>query len=129
METRKKRLWIRLSDAETTYFKKKATHYDSISAMVRSAVSQLDDRSITDRLAMMDELTAYYKSFDNRLSWIGSNINQLAKRANEAHVAGVIPEAFFKEMLMPELDRLAYEISELKDCLTKIARDSMDFHK
>lgn len=129
MDTRKKRLWIRLSDAEATAFKRKASHHDSISAMVRTAVSQLDDHTITDRFAMMDELTAYYKSYDNRLSWVGSNINQLAKRANEAHVAGVIPDAFFKEMLMPELERLANEISALKASLTKVTKDSMNFHK
>ncbi len=65
METRKKRLWIRISEAEAKTFKAKSSGYDSVSAMVRAAVSQLDDRSLSDRMRQLDELTAWYKSFDN----------------------------------------------------------------
>lgn len=126
MDTKKKRLWIRISEAEAKTFKAKSSGYDSVSAMVRAAVSQLDDRSLSDRMRQLDELTAWYKSFDNRLSWAGSNINQLAKRANEAHAAGIIPAVFFSEMLMPELIKMAKEVSELKAVLMDITKTAMD---
>ena len=108
-------------------YKRKAESFGSVSDMVRTAVARLDEPSVAERMRRVDELMKLCREIDNRLSWEGSNINQLARRANEAHRAGVIPAAFFTEVLMPELRNVRNDIYltkvTLERILTKVIRD------
>lgn len=119
MEKRDKRLWIRVSETELKQYRAKAKDYGCVSDMLRTAVARLDTPSIGEQLRRMDELMEFCKSIDSRLSWGGSNLNQLARRANEAHKAGVIPGAFFSEMLMPELTKVSNVINDIKRTLAE----------
>ncbi|MCM1337405.1 MAG: hypothetical protein NC187_07625 [Candidatus Amulumruptor caecigallinarius] len=127
MEKRTKRLWIRVSEADMTLYKRKAESFGSVSDMVRTAVTRLNEPSVAERMRRVDELMKLCREIDNRLSWEGSNINQLARRANEAHRAGVIPGTFFTEVLMPELRNVRNDIYltkvTLESILTKVIRD------
>lgn len=129
MEKRDKRLWIRVSASEMRQFKAKAKDYGCVSDMLRTAVARLDSPSISEQFRRMDELMSFCKTIDNRLSWEGGNINQLARRANEAHKAGVIPGTFFTEMLMPELTKVSNDINDIKrtlaDTLSRILRNDL----
>lgn len=127
MEKRTKRLWLRVSEADMTLYKRKAESFGSVSEMVRVAVTRLNEPSVAERMRRVDELMKLCRKIDNRLSWEGSNVNQLAQRANEAHRAGVIPGAFFTEVLMPELRNVRNDIYltkvTLESILTKVIRD------
>ena len=53
MENKNKRLWIRLSPEEDAFFRKKASNYKTVSAMIRDAVRQF-------KLAIAGELSQEY---------------------------------------------------------------------
>ncbi|HJE38274.1 MAG: hypothetical protein C7K11_06755 [Candidatus Amulumruptor caecigallinarius] len=114
MNKRTKRLWLRVSDDEMELIKRKSAKYDSVSSMIRTAVMELDDRTAAERLSMIDRLIGFFTAYDNRLSWAGSNLNQLTKRANESSKAGLLPSAFFSEILMPELQKLSADVAALQ---------------
>ena len=72
---------IRLSDDELKLFKRKAQRYQSMSVMIRDAVRQFNDVQTKRKIEAMVELKDYYVRNDNKLSWLGSNINQIAHNA------------------------------------------------
>lgn len=51
--------------------------------MIMEAVKQMGDQNARQKLAALAEMTALYKQYQQQLSWMGSNLNQAVKRANE----------------------------------------------
>lgn len=52
-----------------------------MSVMIRDAVRQFNDVQTKRKIEAMVELKDYYVRNDNKLSWLGSNINQIAHNA------------------------------------------------
>lgn len=122
MEKREKRLWIRVSEQEHRQIYIKASSYGSVSAMVRDAIARLDPVSETTKFEIIRELTQQCHILENDLSWAGSNLNQLAKRANEARVAGIISAVFYTEILLPELQTVREDVGKIRETLIETAK-------
>ena len=58
---------------------------------------------VKQRLELIKELGAFYRKFQNELSWAGGNLNQSVKRANELSVAGLLPPSYVREVLLPTI--------------------------
>ena len=122
MEKREKRLWIRVSEQEHRRICAKANAYGSVSAMVRDAIARLEPVPKTAKFEIIRELTQQCHTIENGLSWAGSNLNQLTRRANEARVAGIIPAVFFTEILLPELRSIRNDVGKIKETLVETAK-------
>lgn len=68
------RLEIRLTDDEAQMFQNKAKNYGgNVSAMVRDAVRQFDDKRTRGKIETMEALLQFYKKYHQQLSWLGGN--------------------------------------------------------
>ena len=81
---------LRLTPEEAALFKEKSEPYGSISHYIRCAVVEYSNVHVKQRLELIKELGAFYRKFQNELSWAGGNLNQSVKRANELSVAGLL---------------------------------------
>ena len=100
------RVPLNLNDSELELFKKKATNYSNMSAMIRAAVSQLDDTKTKGWIKSLTELSILISKFSTELSKQGGNLNQITKRANELIYIGELDNdvkkqqsAIFKKLL------------------------------
>ena len=79
---------------------------------------------VKQRLELIKELGAFYRKFQNELSWAGGNLNQSVKRANELSVAGLLPPSYVREVLLPtilETQRTLNGIKRELDAVTQKA--------
>lgn len=60
-------------------------------------------------------MTALYKKYQQELSWIGGNLNQTAKRANELAIIGELTQSYFDDILFPQVREIQKLICEVKD--------------
>ena len=74
---------LRLTPEEAALFKEKSEPYGSISHYIRCAVVEYSNVHVKQRLELIKELGAFYRKFQNELSWAGGNLNQSVKRANK----------------------------------------------
>ena len=94
---------VRLSDEEIRLFQKKAQSYDgNTSAMIRDAVSRFDDKRTRGRIEAMTTLLSFYTKYQQQLSWLGGNFNQVMHRANELAIDDKLSENYFHKVIMPE---------------------------
>lgn len=56
-----------------------------------------------------------YKKHQDELSWLGGNLNQTAKRANELAINGELSQSFYDEVLFPQVREIQELIREIKD--------------
>lgn len=94
---------LRLTPEEAALFKEKSEPYGSISHYIRCAVVEYSNVHVKQRLELIKELGAFYRKFQNELSWAGGNLNQSVKRANELSVAGLLPPSYVREVLLPTI--------------------------
>ena len=95
---------VRLSDEELQLFQKKAQSYDgNTSALIRDAVARFDDKRTRGRIEAMATLLSFYTKYQQQLSWLGGNFNQVMHRANELAIDGKLSENYFREVVMPEV--------------------------
>lgn len=112
---------VRLSDEELQLFQKKAQSYDgNTSAMIRDAVSRLDDKRTRGRIEAMTTLLSFYTKYQQQLSWLGGNFNQVMHRANELAIDGKLSENYFREVVMPEVKETVKTIRGIKTGLDNI---------
>ena len=114
------RFEIRLSEEEYELFKQKASRYQTMSGMIRDAVRAFDDVQTQGKIASLTEIKNYYTRFDQRLGWLGGNINQAQHRANELAIAGELPADYFYKVLMPKTQEATQLIKNLKFALEVI---------
>lgn len=108
-------LKLRLNEEELQLFKDKSESYGgNISCMVREAVSRFDDKKTKGKLDLMSDLLKFYKEYQQRLSWLGGNINQAQHRANELAIAGELSAHYFYNVLMPKTEEVMQLIKNLK---------------
>ena len=110
-----KRIEIYLSPKDAALFEKKAVHYKNWGPFIRDAVKQFNDIGILRRIDALNEMTALYKKYQQELSWIGGNLNQTAKRANELAIIGKLDQFYYDNLLYPRIMEIQELICEIKD--------------
>ena len=110
-----KRIEIYLSPKDAALFEKKAVHYKNWGPFIRDAVKQFNDIGILRRIDALNEMTALYKKYQQELSWIGGNLNQAIKRANELAIIGELTQSYFEDILSPQVREILELICDIKD--------------
>ena len=94
---------VRLNDEELQLFQKKAQSYGgNTSALIRDAVVRFDDKRTRGRIEAMSTLLSFYTKYQQQLSWLGGNFNQVMHRANELAIDDKLSENYFHKVIMPE---------------------------
>lgn len=121
MSTRRTfRLELRLNDEERKLFERKSVRYQTMSSMVRDAVKQFNDVQTKGKIEAMSQLRAFCTYYDQRLSWLGGNLNQAQHRANELALAGQLAPSYIQQVLMPKILECLQLIREIKQNLDVI---------
>ena len=110
-----KRIEIYLSPKDAALFEKKAVLYKNWGPFIRDAVKQFNDIGILRRIDALNEMTALYKKYQQELSWIGGNLNQTAKRANELAIIGKLDQFYYDNLLYPRIMEIQKLICDIKD--------------
>jgi len=106
---------VRLNDEELQLFQKKAQSYGgNTSAMIRDAVSRFDDKRTRGRIEAMTTLLTFYNKYQQQLSWLGGNFNQVMHRANELAIDDKLSENYFRKVIMPEAQANLKAIRSIK---------------
>lgn len=112
---------VRLNDEELRLFQKKAQSYGgNTSALIRDAVARFDDKRTRGRIEAMTTLLSFYTKYQQQLSWLGGNFNQVMHRANELAIDGRLSENYFREVVMPEVKETVKTIRGIKTGLDNI---------
>ena len=112
---------VRLNDEELQLFQKKSQSYGgNTSAMIRDAVTRFDDKRTRGRIEAMTTLLSFYTKYQQQLSWLGGNFNQVMHRANELAIDDKLNESYFREVVMPKVKETVKTIREIKTGLDKI---------
>ena len=112
---------VRLNDEELRLFQKKAQSYGgNTSALIRDAVARFDDKRTRGRIEAMATLFSFYTKYQQQLSWLGGNFNQVMHRANELAIDGRLSENYFREVVMPEVKETVKTIRGIKTGLDNI---------
>lgn len=115
---------LRLTSDELLNLKEKAVPYQSVSNYIRQAVQEFTHVDVRQQIVMMQDLRAFYRKFQNELSWAGSNLNQSVKRANELAVAGLLAPSYVYEVLLPSIQDMQDTLNKLKEDLELLHRKS-----
>ena len=106
---------VRLNDEELRLFQKKSQSYGgNTSALIRDAVTRFDDKRTRGRIEAMATLLSFYTKYQQQLSWLGGNFNQVMHRANELAIDGKLSENYFHEVIMPEAQTAVKAIRSIK---------------
>lgn len=106
---------VRLNDEELQIFQKKAQSYGgNTSAMIRDAVARFDDKRTRGRIEAMETLLSFYTKYQQQLSWLGGNFNQVMHRANELAIDDKLSENYFYKVVMPEAQAAVKAIRGIK---------------
>jgi len=122
MEHKTKRLWIRMSPEEERLLKEKAVNYKTISSMVWDAIKIFDDKATIGKFDALNEMIALYRKYQQDLSWMGGNFNQVVKRANELAIGEELTMPYFKQVLFPKIEEFQnflYDIKREQHQITK----------
>ena len=108
------RVPLNLNDSQLELFKKKATNYSNMSAMIRAAVSQLDDTKTKGWIKSLTELSILISKFSTELSKQGGNLNQITKRANELIYIGELDKDYYENVFLPQVKVLQELTNDVK---------------
>ena len=122
MERKTKRLWIRISAQDAELIKQKAVNYKTVSSMIWDAIKQFDDTGTKRKIVALNEMTVLYKKYQQDLSWMGGNFNQVVKRANELAIANELTVSFFENVLFPQIMELQKLLTAIKQEQHQIAK-------
>ena len=86
-----------------------------LGSFIRDAVKQFNDIATLRRIDALNEMTALYKKYQQELSWIGGNLNQVVKRANELAIIGKLDQFYYENLLYPRIMEIQELICEIKD--------------
>ncbi|RQE01985.1 hypothetical protein [Prevotella intermedia] len=114
MERKTKRLWIRISAQDAELIKQKAVNYKTVSSMIWDAIKQFDDVGTKRKITTLNEMMTFYKKYQQDLAWMGSNFNQVVKRANELAIANELTVPFFENVLFPRIEELQKLLTVIK---------------
>ena len=60
-------------------------------------------------------MVSLYKKHQDELSWLGGNLNQAVKRANELAKVGKLDQFYYSNLLYPRIKEIQELICEIKD--------------
>ena len=106
-------------------FLKKAIHYKNWGPFIRDAMKQFNDIGTHRKIEALNEMTGLYKKHQQELSWIGGNLNQVVKRANELSIIGELTQSYFDDILFPQVREIHSLICEIKDEQYQIVKKIM----
>jgi hypothetical protein len=121
-DKRTNRIFLVLNNRELDLFKKKVQHYNQMSAMIRDAVAQFDDKGTVKRIESLNKLADLMTEFNHEISKQGVNLNQITKRANELIYSGELNEEYYNQIILPQ-------VSTLKKMMTNIKKQQSDIFK
>ncbi len=121
MKQRTERFEMRLTPDEIAGIREKSKRYHSVSNFIRMAVNEFSDTDAKTRLELCNDTARLCRRFQDELSWMGSNLNQTVKRANELAVAGMLTESYFKDILTPMIENVARLVKSIKEEQAHIA--------
>ena len=107
MKQRTERFEMRLTPEEIAGIREKSKRYHSVSNFIRMAVNEFSDTDAKTRLELCNDTARLCRKFQDELSWMGSNLNQAVKRANELAVAGILSESYFRDNLSPLIEKVS----------------------
>jgi len=122
MRHKTKRLWIRMSPEEERLLKEKAVNYKTISSMVWDAIKIFDDKATIGKFDALNEMIALYRKYQQDLSWMGGNFNQIVKQANELAIGEELSMPYFKQVLFPKIEELQNLLCDIKREQHQIAK-------
>ncbi|HBY16293.1 MULTISPECIES: hypothetical protein [Muribaculaceae] len=125
MKQRTERFEMRLTPEEAAGIREKSKRYHSVSNFIRMAVNEFSDTDAKTRLELCNDTARLCRKFQDELSWMGSNLNQAVKRANELAVAGLLSESYFKDILAPMIEGVEKMIKAVKSEQADIARKAI----
>lgn len=125
MKQRTERFEMRLTPEEAAGIREKSKRYHSVSNFIRMAVNEFSDTDAKTRLELCNDTARLCRKFQGELSWMGSNLNQAVKRANELAVAGLLSESYFKDILAPMIEGVEKMIKAVKSEQADIARKAI----
>ena len=73
----------------------------------------------------MATLLTFYNKYQQQLSWLGGNFNQVMHRANELAIDDKLSENYFRKVVMPEAQATLKAIRSIKAELDAI-HDSLE---
>ncbi|WP_106484028.1 hypothetical protein [Bacteroides sp. Marseille-P3684] len=115
MEKKTRRIEIRLTEKEYELFQKKGENYPTKTCMIVEAVRQMGDLNARQKLAALAEMTNLYKQYQQQLSWMGSNLNQAVKRANELAIGQELTVPFFECVLYPQIEKILELLERIRE--------------
>ena len=110
-----KRIEIYLNEKDAALFEKKAAHYKNWGPFIRDAVKQFNDKGTVRKLDALNEMVSLYKKHQDELSWLGGNLNQAMKRANELAIAGDLRQSYYDKVIFPQVREVQRLICDIKD--------------
>lgn len=60
-------------------------------------------------------MTTLYKMYSQSLSWMGGNLNQIVKRANELAIGQTLSTLYFQKVLYPKVQQVEALLIDIKD--------------
>lgn len=121
-DKRTNRIFLVLNNRELDLFKKKVQHYNQMSAMIRDAVAQFDDKGTVKRIESLNKLADLMTEFNHEISKQGVNLNQITKRANELIYKGALDKEYYDEIILPH-------VSDLKKMMATMKKQQSDIFK
>jgi hypothetical protein len=121
MQTKTRVLDIRLTIKDEELFRKKAKPYQgNMSAMIRDAVAQFDDRATIGKIDALTDMMKLYRKYQQDLSWLGGNFNQAMKQANEMAISDKLSQSYYEGILIPNLQPVQSLLQNIKDELSDV---------
>jgi len=121
MQTKTRVLDIRLTIKDEDLFRKKAKPYQgNMSAMIRDAVAQFDDRATIGKIDALTDMMKLYRKYQQDLSWLGGNFNQAMKQANEMAISDKLSQSYYEGILIPKLQPVQSLLQNIKDELSDV---------
>jgi 23S rRNA maturation mini-RNase III len=113
-DKRTNRINLHLNKKELELFKEKAQNYKQMSAMIRDAVSQFDDKKTKGWITSLNEMANLMGDFSTEISKQGGNLNQITKRANELIYVGELDKSYYEEVFFPQVKILQKLMNDVK---------------
>lgn len=117
-----KRIEVYLTPKDAALFEKKAVHYKNWGPFIRDAVKQFNDLGTHRKLEALTEMVNLYKKHQDELSWLGGNLNQAMKRANELAQNKELSQSYYDEILFPQIREIQVFLLDIKEELHQIAK-------
>lgn len=126
MTQRTKYFQLRLTQEEYDSLKAKSASYTSVSHYIRSAIKEYSDIGAKQKFQLLNDLSSFYRKFQDELSWAGGNLNQSVKRANELAIAGLLSQAYIAEVLMPSINSTRKTLDTIKLELLTVTKKAIE---